>query len=317
MTGRVLKSTGSWYRIQLEDGSLVDARLRGVMRLQGSRATNPVAVGDFVDVEPESEGRYAISAVHERKNHLVRRSVNLSKKTQVIAANMDQAVLVCTIAEPKTLLGFMDRFLATAEAYEIPAVLVFNKMDAYGPAEMDELAYREACYGRAGYPILRVSAATGEGLEALHDILRDKVSLFSGHSGVGKSTLANALQPGLDLKTGEISDAHGQGKHTTTFAEMHPLDGGGFLIDTPGIRGFGLVDMERDQIGHYFPEIFALSEACKFNNCTHEEEPGCAVVAAYEAHQLAPTRYENYLRMLHGDEGDDPYRHAEVKGLDE
>ncbi len=317
MTGRVLKSTGSWYRIQLEDGSLVDARLRGAMRLQGSRATNPVAVGDFVDVEPESEGRYAISAVHERKNHLVRRSVNLSKKTQVIAANLDQAVLVCTIAEPKTLLGFMDRFLATAEAYEIPAVLVFNKMDAYGPAEMDELAYREACYGRAGYPILRVSATTGEGLGALHEVLRDKVSLFSGHSGVGKSTLANALQPGLDLKTGEISDAHGQGKHTTTFAEMHPLDGGASSLT---LRAFAVLAWwiwSATKSATTSLKFFALSEACKFNNCSHEEEPGCAVVAAYEAHQLAPTRYENYLRMLHGDEGDDPYRHAEVKGLDQ
>ena len=314
MTGRVIKSTGSWYKVELQDGALVDARLRGAMRLQGSKATNPVAVGDFVDIEPESEGRYAISMVQPRKNHMVRRSVNLSKKTQVIAANIDQAVLVCTIAAPKTLYGFMDRFLATAEAYGVPSLLLFNKIDAYGEAELEELNYRELAYSKAGYQSLRVSAITGEGLEELKAALQDQVTLFSGHSGVGKSTLANALQPGLDLKTGVISAAHGQGQHTTTFAEMHPLHFGGYLIDTPGIRGFGLVDMERDQIGHYFPEIFALSDACRFNNCTHEDEPNCAVRSAYDAHQIAPTRYENYLSMLHGDEGEDPYRHGEGKG---
>lgn len=284
------------------------------MRLQGSRATNPVAVGDFVELEPESEGRYAISNVLERKNHLIRRSVNLSKKTQVIAANIDQAILICTIAEPKTLLGFMDRFLASAEAYSIPALLVFNKMDVYGPSEMEELSYREAAYQRAGYPCMRISAVSGEGLDALRAVLKDKVTLFSGHSGVGKSTLANALQSGLDLRTGEISSAHGQGQHTTTFAEMHPLDFGGYLIDTPGIRGFGLVNMEKDQVSHYFPEIFALSEGCKYHNCTHVDEPHCAVIHAYEQHQIAPSRYENYVHMLNGDEGDDPYRHSESKG---
>lgn len=314
MTGRVIKSTGSWYRVQLHDGPSVDARLRGSMRLQGSRATNPVAVGDFVELEPESEGRYAISNVLERKNHLIRRSVNLSKKTQVIAANIDQAILICTIAEPKTLLGFMDRFLASAEAYSIPALLVFNKMDVYGPSEMEELSYREAAYQRAGYPCMRISAVSGEGMDALRAVLKDKVTLFSGHSGVGKSTLANALQSGLDLRTGEISSAHGQGQHTTTFAEMHPLDFGGYLIDTPGIRGFGLVNMEKDQVSHYFPEIFALSEGCKYHNCTHVDEPHCAVIHAYEQHQIAPSRYENYVHMLNGDEGDDPYRHSESKG---
>jgi ribosome biogenesis GTPase len=238
----------------------------------------------------------------------------LSKKTQVIAANIDQAILICTIAEPKTLLGFMDRFLASAEAYGIPALLVFNKMDVYGPSEMEELSYREAAYQRAGYPCMRISAVSGEGMDALRAVLKDKVTLFSGHSGVGKSTLANALQSGLDLRTGEISSAHGQGQHTTTFAEMHPLDFGGYLIDTPGIRGFGLVNMEKDQVSHYFPEIFALSEGCKYHNCTHVDEPQCAVIHAYEQHQIAPSRYENYVHMLNGDEGDDPYRHSESKG---
>jgi ribosome biogenesis GTPase len=315
MEALVLKSTGSWYRLQFADGTQADARLRGALRLAGSRATNPVAVGDKVDVVPESEGRWAITGVHERRNHLVRKSVNLSRKSQVIAANIDQAVLIATVAEPVTLYGFMDRFLATAEAYRIPAVIAFNKVDALDEASEAELVYREAAYGQAGYQTLRVSAETGEGLDALREVLRGKVSLFSGHSGVGKSSLANRLQPGLDLRTGAISSAHGQGQHTTTFAEMHPLDLGGFLIDTPGIRGFGLVDMEREEISHYFPEVFALSPQCRFGNCLHADEPGCAVREAYEANKLAPTRYESYLSMLAGDDEEDPYRHGAYKEL--
>jgi ribosome biogenesis GTPase len=310
MEALVLKSTGSWYRIQFADGTQADARLRGSLRLSGSRATNPVAVGDQVVAEPESEGRWAISSVRERRNHLVRKSVNLSHKSQVIAANIDQAVLVATVAEPKTLFGFMDRFLATAEAYRIPALIAFNKVDELNEATEAELAYREAAY-----PTLRVSAETGEGLDALREALRGKVSLFSGHSGVGKSSLANRLQPGLQLRTGAISSAHGQGQHTTTFAEMHPLDFGGFLIDTPGIRGFGLVDMEREELSHYFREIFALSSQCRFGNCLHSDEPGCAVRTAYEANALAPTRYESYLSMLVGEDENDPYRHGAYNDL--
>jgi ribosome biogenesis GTPase len=315
MEALVLKSTGSWYRIQFADGTQADARLRGSLRLSGSRATNPVAVGDQVVAEPESEGRWAISEVKERRNHLVRKSVNLSHKSQVIAANIDQAVLVATVAEPKTLFGFMDRFLATAEAYRIPALIAFNKVDELNEATEAELAYREAAYGQAGYPTLRVSAETGEGLDALREALQGKVSLFSGHSGVGKSSLANRLQPGLQLRTGAISSAHGQGQHTTTFAEMHPLDFGGFLIDTPGIRGFGLVDMEREELSHYFREIFALSSQCRFGNCLHSDEPGCAVRTAYEANALAPTRYESYLSMLVGEDENDPYRHGAYNDL--
>ena len=315
MEALVLKSTGSWYRIQFADGTQADARLRGSLRLSGSRATNPVAVGDQVVAEPESEGRWAISEVKERRNHLVRKSVNLSHKSQVIAANIDQAVLVATVAEPKTLFGFMDRFLATAEAYRIPALIAFNKVDELNEATEAELAYREAAYSQAGYPTLRVSAETGEGLEALREVLQGKVSLFSGHSGVGKSSLANRLQPGLQLRTGAISSAHGQGQHTTTFAEMHPLDFGGFLIDTPGIRGFGLVDMEREELSHYFREIFALSSQCRFGNCLHSDEPGCAVRTAYEANALAPTRYESYLSMLVGEDENDPYRHGAYNDL--
>ena len=315
MEALVLKSTGSWYRLQFADGTQADARLRGALRLAGSRATNPVAVGDQVDVVPESEGRWAITGVHERRNHLVRKSVNLSRKSQVIAANIDQAVLIATVSEPVTLYGFMDRFLATAEAYRIPTVIAFNKVDALDEASEAELTYREAAYGQAGYPILRVSAETGEGLDALREALQGKVSLFSGHSGVGKSSLANRLQPGLQLRTGAISSAHGQGQHTTTFAEMHPLDFGGFLIDTPGIRGFGLVDMEREELSHYFREIFALSSQCRFGNCLHSDEPGCAVRTAYEANALAPTRYESYLSMLVGEDENDPYRHGAYNDL--
>ena len=308
MNGLVLKSTGSWYHLMLDDGNKVDARLRGALRLAGSKSTNPVAVGDKVMAKPEVDGRWVIHEILSRSNHLIRRSVNLSKRTQVIAANMDQAVLICTIADPKPLYGFMDRFLATTEAYDIPAVIVFNKIDLCGEAAMEELQYREAAYGAAGYPCLRVSAVTGEGLEAMVDLLRGKVSLLSGHSGVGKSTLANAIQPGLDLRTTEISAAHGQGLHTTTFAQMHPLDVGGYVIDTPGIRGFGLVNMESAEISHYFPEIFAMKDDCKFSNCLHAEEPSCAVRSAAEEGKLAPTRYRSYLSMLSGDELDEVYR---------
>ncbi len=308
MKGMVTKSTGSWYKVQMEDRSYVDARLRGAMRLQGSKSTNPVAVGDFVDLFPESDGRYVINNVHERKNYIVRRSVNLSKKTQVIAANLDQAILVCTIAEPRTLYGFMDRFLATTEAYDIPAIIVFNKIDDYSKEAFDELEYREEAYGRAGYKTLRTSAISGEGISNLKKLLKDKVSLFSGHSGVGKSTLANLLEPGLDLRTGSVSTAHGQGKHTTTFAEMHFMKLGGYIIDTPGIRGFGLVNMENVEISHFFPEIFELQPKCKFGNCKHLDEPGCEVISAYENNRIAPTRYISYLSMLNGDEEGDSFR---------
>lgn len=308
MKGMITKSTGSWYKVQLGDKTYVDARLKGAMRLGGSKSTNPVAVGDFVDLYPESEGRFVINNVQERRNYIVRRSVNLSKRTQVIAANLDQAILVCTIAEPKTLYGFMDRFLATTEAYDIPAVLVFNKIDNYSREAIIELEYREAAYGKAGYRTLRTSALSGEGITELKTILKDKISLFSGHSGVGKSTLANELQPGLNLQTGSVSESHGQGKHTTTFAEMHFMKFGAHIIDTPGIRGFGLVDMENVEISHFFPEIFKLQPKCKFGNCKHIDEPGCEVVRSVENNEIAPTRYSSYLSMLNGDEENDSFR---------
>lgn len=300
----------------MDDGQEVDARLRGAMRLSGSRSTNPVAVGDMVVIEPESDDRWVITDIQERRNHLVRRSVNLSKKTQVIAANIDQAVLVNTVVNPKTLYGFIDRFLATTEAYDIPAIIVFNKLDIYQEEDMEELIYQEHAYAAAGYQTLRVSAEEGTGLEEFKSILKGKVTLLSGHSGVGKSTLANAIQSNLDLRTNEISDAHGQGQHTTTFAEMHPLEIGGYIIDTPGIRGFGLVDMEPSEISHYFPEIFQLGKGCKFSDCLHVEEPSCAVRQAQEDGALAPTRYKSYRFMLTDDEGEDPYRHDDYAQSD-
>ncbi len=311
--GTVVKATGSWFQVRLDDGTERACRLRGQLRLKGSKSTSFVAVGDRVELEDEGAEQAVIIALHDRRNYILRKSVNLSHRTQVIAANLDQAVLVTTVSEPKTLFGFIDRFLATAEAYSVPAVLVFNKMDALSEADRDELEYREAAYGAAGYRTLRTSALTGEGLEELRSLLANKVTLFSGHSGVGKSSLANALDPSLTLRTQAVSTAHGQGQHTTTFAEMHLMAGNINLIDTPGIRGFGIVSMEASEIGDYFPEIFALRSQCRFADCSHTEEPGCAVRDAVEAHKLAPTRYRSYLSMLHGVDDDDPYRQDAYK----
>ena len=308
MKGRVIKSTGSWYKVALNNQNSVNARLKGNLRLMGSRSTNPIAVGDFVDLIPESEGNFLIQKIHERTNHIIRRSVNLSKKKQVIAANIDQAILICTIDEPKTLYGFMDRFLATAEAYDIPAIIAFNKVDIYSKESLAELKYRESAYQVAGYGTLRTSAVSGVGISELKNLLKDKVSLFSGHSGVGKSTLTNSLQPGLELKTSHISEANKQGKHTTTFAEMHSLGFGGYIIDTPGVRGFGLVDLEDVEISHLFPEIFKFQSECKFSDCKHLEEPGCAVRKAIQMNKIAPSRYNSYLSMLNGDEEEDTFR---------
>lgn len=308
MRAWVLRSTGSWYRVKTEAGEYLDVRLAGRLRNQNSRATNPVAVGDWVTLEFQQEEALVID-VEERKNHLVRKSVNLSKKTQVIAANLDQAILLATLAEPRTLIGFMDRFLLTAEAFSIPPVLVFNKSDLYAQEEREELEYLRMAYRQAGYPVLVTSALTGEGVQELKAMLHNKVTLLSGNSGVGKSTLVNAVQPGLDLRTQSLSEMHQQGKHTTTFAELFELDFGGALVDTPGLRSFGLVDMEPEEVGDYFPEIFRLKQQCKFNNCLHLDEPGCAVKKAFENHQLAPTRYQSYLNVVNGVDEDSPYRH--------
>jgi ribosome biogenesis GTPase len=308
MRGRVYKSTGSWYEVKTEDGRLIYCRIKGKLRLAGSKSTNPVAVGDYVDLAIQPDGEGLIKSVEDRKNHIVRRSVNLAKQTQVIASNLDQAVLVVTLAYPVTFPRFIDRFLVTAEAYDIPAVLVFNKVDLYDEETLSDLAFYTRVYLDAGYKVLHTSATQDIGLEDFKEMLRNKTSLISGHSGVGKSTLINCVEPDLDLKTTEVSQTHRQGQHTTTFAEMYDLGFGGSIIDTPGIRGFGLVNMRKEEIGDYFPEILRLKENCRFSNCLHLEEPGCAVKKALENHELAFTRYESYLSFIKGDHDEEPYR---------
>ncbi len=309
MEGLVIKSTGLWYKVQTEAGML-ECRIRGKLRLKGLKSTNPVAVGDRVKVDTANteDGQAAITELLERKNYIIRKSVNLSKQTQILAANVDQALLIATLEQPKTHLRFIDRFAVSAEAYDIPFILVFNKLDLYDESLLEELEFLKLVYRRAGYQVLACSAETGEGIEDLKALLKGKVSLLSGHSGVGKSTLSNKIDPQLNLKTREISEAHEQGQHTTTFAEMHALPEGGYLIDTPGIRGFGLVNMEASEIGDYFPEIFELKGDCKFHNCSHIHEPGCAVKEAVENHQLAFTRYESYLNFIEGTDDDEHYR---------
>lgn len=309
LEGLILKSTGSWYKVQTAEG-LLDCRIVGKLRLKGIKSTNPVAVGDRVMIEllPNEEGQGKIVKLLDRKNYIIRKSVNLSKQTQILAANLDQALLIATLEFPKTHLRFIDRFAVSAEAYDIPFVLVFNKIDLYNEVLKDEMEFLRYVYQDAGYKVLECSAETGEGLEELQSLLKGKTSLLSGHSGVGKSTLVNKLEPSLDLKTKHISEAHEQGQHTTTFAEMHELGFGGYIIDSPGIRGFGLVDMEDQELGDYFPEIFRLKGSCKFNNCTHRHEPGCAVKEAVENNQLAYTRYESYINFIEGNDDDEHYR---------
>ena len=311
MKGVVLKSTGSWYQVRsFESGELFNCRIKGKFRVAGIKSTNPIAVGDVVHfhLEDHQEGQGIISAIQDRKNYIVRKSVNLSKQVHIIASNMDQALLVTTLAQPMTSTGFMDRFLSTAEAYSIPTTIVFNKIDLYEEEEMMELEYREAVYSSIGYKVLKTSAMQGIGLEKLKEELKDKTTLLSGHSGVGKSTLVNAVEPNLDLRTGTVSLSHRKGQHTTTFAEMHPLRMGGDVIDTPGIKGFGMVNMKKEEISHFFPEIFALSEQCRFHNCMHLNEPECAVKSALEENKIAPTRYESYLNQLNDYDEQTHYR---------
>ena len=306
----VLKSTGSWYKVITEDNKYLDCRVVGKLRMAGIKSTNPIAVGDKVKVKLEDtdENRGVINSIEKRKNYIVRRSVNLSKRTHIIAANIDLAVIIATIDFPKTFPKFIDRFLVTAEAYDIPAVVVFNKIDLYTEEHFEELEYLTLVYRQAGYRVLNTSVVDSFGLKELRELFNNKTSLLSGYSGVGKSSLINKIDPDLNLKTSDISKSHDQGQHTTTFAEMHALKGGGYLIDTPGIRGFGLVDMEKEEIGDYFPEIFALKSACKFHNCLHLNEPNCAVKKAVDEHKLAPSRYESYLSFLNSDDFDEPYR---------
>lgn len=303
MRGLVIKSTGSWYQVQGENGNLYDCRIKGKFRTKGIKTTNPIAVGDWVNFELEAEQQTGVIIdLEPRKNYIIRKSVNLSKQTQIIGANLDQAILVVTLASPPTSLGFIDRFLVTAEAYSIPAILVFNKLDLFSEDGLEILQEYKAIYTNIGYACYEVSAAEGTNIGEVIGLLKDKVTLVSGHSGVGKSTLINSIVPQASLRTGHISDWSDKGKHTTTFAEMIDLPFGGKLIDTPGIRELGIVDIEKHELSHFFPEMRAFLNKCRFNNCIHINEPGCMVLEAVENGEIEPSRYESYISMYNNDD---------------
>ena len=315
MHGLVIKNTGYWYTVLTDEVETIDCKIKGNFRLKGIRSTNPVAVGDFVTILPNQEGTAFITAIDDRRNYIIRKSQNLSKQSHIIAANVDQACLVVTIAHPETSTTFIDRFLASAEAYRVPVILIFNKTDILDGDERRYLDMMMQLYRTVGYECVALSAETGDGVDALMPMLEGKTTLFSGNSGVGKSTLLNRLVPGLNLRTSEISDAHDTGTHTTTFSEMIPLpvkaetSARSWLIDTPGIRGFGTFDMEPEEICSYFKEIFKFSADCRFGNCTHTHEPGCAVLKAVEEHYIALSRYNSYISMLN-DKEEGKYRPA-------
>lgn len=308
MTGLVIKNTGSWYVVRTDDDQLFDCKVKGNFRLKGIRSTNPVAVGDRVSITPGADGQTAlIDDIEERKNYIIRKASNLSKQSHIIAANVDQAALIVTVSHPETSTTFIDRFLASAEAYRVPVVLIFNKTDIYSEDDTRYLAALITLYESLGYPCLRCSAATGVGIAEISQAFAGKTTLLSGNSGVGKSTLINQLVPGLNLRTAEISDAHDTGMHTTTFSEMFTMPSilnsqistlNSYIIDTPGIKGFGTFDMERTEVSHYFREIFHVGQECRFGDCTHTNEPGCAVLQAVEEHRIAQSRYTSYLSML-------------------
>ena len=305
MKGVVYKSTGSWYTVKSQQGDFYECRIKGKFRMEGIKSTNPVAVGDVVQFQVETKGDETIGVINKietRDNYIIRKSVNLSKQTHIIAANIDVAFLLVTLNNPPTFTTFIDRFLVTAEAYHIKAVLLFNKIDTYNEEELLEVKYLAALYRSIGYECIGISAHTGKNVEKVKALMQEKVSMFSGHSGVGKSTLVNALEPSLALKTSEISEQHKQGQHTTTFAEMYDLSFNAKIIDTPGIKGFGVVEIEKEELGDYFPEFFELKQDCKFNNCLHLEEPQCAIKEALENDELAWSRYKSYLQILEGEE---------------
>lgn len=310
MRGLVVRNTGFWYTVKTDDGQLVDSKVKGNFRLKGIRSTNPVAVGDWVHIDINREGTAFITEIEDRKNYIIRKSQNLSKQSHIIAANLDQAMLVITVAHPQTSTTFIDRFLASAEAYSVPVVLVFNKTDLLTDEERHYQDMMVTLYDNIGYPCHQVSALTGDGIDDLRTLLNDKVTLLSGNSGVGKSTLLNLLIPGTEARVADISEAHDTGMHTTTFSEMVPLpDNNGYVVDTPGIKGFGTFNMEPEEITSYFPEIFKFSQDCRFANCTHTHEPGCAVIEAVRNHYIAESRYESYLGMLK-DKDESKYREA-------
>ena len=295
--GTVIKSTGSWYVVRFPDGDILDCRIRGKFRLKDIRTTNPIAVGDVVAVEESPDGN-VITEIDQRRNYIIRKSTNLSKESHIIASNIDQALLIATINHPVTSLVFIDRFLASAEAYNIPAILVFNKVDLCDEEDRALFGGLQMIYSKIGYTCIGVSAETGENLDAVRDLLRDKTTALSGLSGVGKSTLINCIEPGLNLKTSSISSANDSGKHTTTFAEMFPLKIGGYIVDTPGVRSFGVVDIKKEEVSHFFPEIFAKADECRFYNCTHLHEPGCAVLEAIKEDEISESRYLSYLSII-------------------
>jgi len=305
MQGTVYKSTGSWYTVKALNGVFFECRIKGKFRMEGIKSTNPVSVGDHVHFDVETKGDETIGIIHtidKRDNYIIRKSVNLSKQTHIIAANIDIAFLLVTHNNPPTFTTFIDRFLVTAEAYHIKAVLLFNKIDTYNEEELGEIKYLASLYRNVGYECLGISAKTGKNIDKVKALMENKVCMFSGHSGVGKSTLINALEPSLNLKTSEISEQHRQGQHTTTFAEMYDLSFGAQIIDTPGIKGFGVVEIDREELGDYFSEFFELKQHCKFNNCMHIDEPKCAVKDALEEGTVAWSRYKSYLQILEGEE---------------
>ena len=309
MRGLVIKNTGSWYTVKTDDGQLIDSKIKGNFRLKGIRSTNPVAVGDYVELITNQEGTAFISSIEDRRNYIIRKASNLSKQSHILAANVDQALLVVTVNYPQTSTTFIDRFLAGAEAYRVPVILVFNKRDILSEEELHYEQMMCTLYETIGYQCVEISAAKGEGVEKLYPLIKNKVSLLSGNSGVGKSTLINQLIPEVSLRTAEISEAHNSGMHTTTFSEMIEIKEGGYLIDTPGIKGFGTFDIEKEELTSYFKEIFRFSKDCKFSDCTHTHEPGCAVIKAVEEHYIAASRYQSYLSMLE-DKDENKYREA-------
>ncbi|HHT21749.1 MAG TPA: ribosome small subunit-dependent GTPase A [Bacteroidales bacterium] len=304
MFGTVVKSTGSWYTVKTDDGELIDCKIKGNFRMKDIRSTNPVAVGDRVEYVLSADDAAMIVGICDRKNYMIRRSSNLSKYSQILAANLDLVALVVTVNYPETFTVFIDRFLATAEAYRVPACLIINKIDRYDDDEMEYAESLKFLYENIGYPVFLISAYDESSLGDLKEFLKDKTTLMSGNSGVGKSTIINLLIPNMELRTGEISEYHNRGMHTTTFSEMFELPDGGSIIDTPGIKGFGTIDMDTYEVGHFFKEIFEFSKKCRFNNCTHIHEPDCAVLEALENHYISQSRYQSYLSILEDDENE-------------